>query len=216
MSDVRSAYRLLATTGLSFAALGVALVTHALLWWAQQFGFLGGDYDAHAHGSVSVVAAICVAAGLGAVFLYAAHVFAQQRNSLPHLARTCLRALRFRVTMFLALAGTATLYAMESGEQLAAHHFDGPLSAFGGTPAVAFAFLAATALLVVASLRAICAWLADAHERIVRFIAIIARPAGETRDAAFACGRFTGSLVHRPMLAVQGHGERAPPFDLAF
>ncbi len=216
VSDARWAYSLLSTTGLSFATLAVALLTHTLLWWAQLLGLLSGDYDAHAHGSIALVSAMCVTAGSGAAFVYFLHVFTRTKDSLADLARSCLRTLHLRLGAFLALAGGAVLYAMESCEQLAAHHLDGPMSAFGGTPVVGFAVLVTVALLVMGFLRAVCAWLADAHERIVRVVALFVRRGVDAQSPAFARRDLECSPTRRALLVIQTHGTRAPPLDLAF
>jgi hypothetical protein len=203
--------RWVAAAGFLWATCAVTLAAHTVLAWAQSFGLIPGDYGQHVHGLLGPLSLAGLTAGLATLVLYGAHLAGLDARSLPPLASTLRKRLGWQAVALTSLAACLLLVGMESAEQLAAHHFDGLLSAFSGMPAFGLGLIALLSVVADAVLRAVCTWLADAHVRIVLAISFLLRP-GSSPLAGVAYSR-------QPCLAAvccasdssHVYGKRAPP-----
>jgi hypothetical protein len=193
--------------------LTVAVVAHMVLGYAQAFGLLQGDYGRHAHGSIVAIGLGSLTAAMCAIFLYIVHLASLSMRSLPSLARALRAQLGWRTVATVGVAASFLLVGMETGEQLAAGHFDGLLSAFGNVPALGFGLVVLFSAVGNALLRAFCNWLIRAHAQIVSLISFLL-----LKDRSTAAGplraRFNGGLFEAVSYAYdtsQVHGKRAPP-----
>jgi transposase len=190
----------------------VTLATHSMLAWAQSAGLLRGDYGEHLHGFVTPIALAGLTAGAAALFLYGVHLVDLDTCSVPLLARAFRARLGWQAVGVTALCASLALVGMETGEQLAARHFDGFSSAFSGAPAVGLGLILLFSAAASAALRALCAWLADAHTRIVFAIMFLRRHCGKDTAPALA-GSWRASLAAVCYVCDASHvyGKRAPP-----
>lgn len=216
MCDVSKAYAPLVAVGILFSASLCALSAHSMLAWLQLAGLLSGDYGSHEHGSLGPVAVGLLVAGAASLSLYLIHTIDSGTQSLPTLARAFRKRLDWRAVVLVAIAGGIVLIAMETGEQLYAHHFDGILSALGGQPALAFGLILALSATIVFAQRNVCTWLIGAHVRIVLAIFTLLDAHEKPTPVAFArSARPRGRRFTYACEAPQIFGKRAPPAYLA-
>ena len=211
--QARSLHRWVAVAGVLQVTLTVALLSHIFLGCAQASGLLQGDYDRHAHGSVVAIGLGSLTAAICAIFLYVVHLAGLSGRSLPSLARVLRAQLGWQTAAMIGVAASLLLAGMETGEQLAAGHLDGPLSAFGNVPALAFALIVLFSVAGNAVLQALCKWLIGAHAHIVSLVSfLLLRDRGKFAGPPRA--RFNSGLrvsVSYAYDASQAHGKRAPP-----
>jgi hypothetical protein len=190
----------------------VTLATHSMLAWAQSARLLRGDYGEHLHGFVAPIAFAGLTAAAAALFMYVLHLAGLDTRSLPLFARAFRARLGWQAVGVTALVASLALIGMESGEQLAAGHFDGFASAFSGAPAVGLGLILLFSAATNAALRALCAWLADAHARIVFAIMFLRRFRDETAAPALARSRRDSlAAICYVCDASHAYGKRAPP-----
>jgi len=214
--DVSKAYARVIAVGALFSTALCALAAHAVLGWLQALGWISGEYGSHDHGSLGLVGCGLVVAGAGSLLLYVLHTIDGGPGSEPTLARALCRQLDWRAVVLLTFAGCAALIGMETGEQLAARHFDGILSALGGQPAIGLAVIGSMSFAVVSTLRTLCVWLAASHGRIVIALFTMLKGSREQISGIFSRARRIG--LHRIACACTTphiFGKRAPPQCLA-
>ncbi len=203
--------RWVALAGFLLATCAVTLAAHTALALVQSSGLIPGDYGRHVHGLLVPLSLAGLTAGLATLVLYAIHLVGLDTRSLPPIAASLRERLGWQAVALTGLAACLLLVGMESAEQLAAHHFDGFLSAFSGVPVFGLGVIALFSVAANAVLRAVCTWLADAHARIVLTISFLLRCA----NTPLACV----SHSRRPSLATvcyaadssHVYGKRAPP-----
>jgi hypothetical protein len=209
--QARSLYRWVAVAGVLQVTLSVAFVTHMCLGYAQAAGLVQGDYSHHAHGSLAPIGLGSLTAATCAIFLYTVHLAGLGTGSLPSLARVLRAHLGWQTVAIIGLLAMLLLFGMETGEQLAAGHLDGALSAFGGVPALGLGLIVLFSAAGNTLLRALYDWLIDAHTHIVSLISFLF---SDRTAAGPPQARFRGELlaaVRYACDASQANGERAPP-----
>ncbi|HVN69342.1 MAG TPA: hypothetical protein VMU38_06825 [Candidatus Binatia bacterium] len=202
----------IAAAGVLSATLAVALAAHTAIDLGNVAGLLGGDYGSHRHGTIFPLGLAGLTAGLSAAFFYIVHLAGAGLPSLPSLARRFLAHIGWRTVAIVALAASLVLVGMETAEQLVSGRFDGLLSAFGGSPAIGLGLILLLSCAATAGLRALCAWLAEAHARIVLAVACLLR----CRDQSAPCARTGAKSValggSRYACDIpQALGDRGPP-----
>jgi hypothetical protein len=210
---MRGTYRWLATAASLLVTSAAALGAHAVLQALQGFGLVAGDYGSYAHTSVGPMFGAALFAAAAIFFLYVAQLAKLDACSAPILARAARAQLQGWKAVLHATAGAAALLAgMEFVEQCAVGRFDGWLSAFTSVPILGLAIVALASALAVAILRAVCAWLAGVHERIVRTLVFLLEPRRNS-SAPIAIGRAANfvPVAVRPHELARYRGRRAPP-----
>jgi hypothetical protein len=203
--------RWVARAGFLLATCAVTLVAHTVLALAQSSGLIPGDYGHHVHGLLVPLSLAGATAGLVTLVLYGSHLIGLDARSLPPLASSLRERLGWQAIILTCLAACLLLAGMESVEQLAAHHLDGPLSAFSGVPAFGIGLIALLSIAVNAVLRAVCTWLADAHIRIVLAISFLLRPRGTPVACVAHSRRPCLATVCYASYSSRVYGKRAPP-----
>ena len=193
------------------AALATALATHALLTWGQVAGVMQGDYGQHGHAAVAPMLVGTVTIGAAVLLSYLVHLAGGNAGVLPTLARRFAGRLGWRSAGAIALLAAVVLVGMETGEQLTAGRFDGLSSAFGNLPVIGLALLALCGAGANVALRAMCQWLARAHDRILRAVTYLLRCTRDVKPSlayvlmsSEAAGRYARDTARI-------FGRRAPP-----
>jgi hypothetical protein len=197
--------------GFLLATCTVTLAAHAALALAQSSGLIPGDYGQHMHGLLAPLSLAGLIAGLAAFVLYGSHLAGLDAHSLPPLASTLRERLGWQTVALTSVAACLLLFGMESAEQLAAHHFDGFLSAFSGVPAFGLGLIALFSLAANAVMRAVCTWLVEAHTRIVLAIAFLLRRCTTPVACAAHLRQPCLATLRCASVSSRVYGKRAPP-----
>jgi len=208
-------HRSLRALGLTAAGFASATLTHTCLAASSAVG-LAGDYSSHAHFMLFPVAlAAFLGSAIVALALLLHSLDCRRSGALLTIARDFASLDLKKPIGAAASTGIATLWCMESLEQLSGHgHLDGLLSAFGAAPLVGIAIVVIASAALLFGTRRLAGWLGKVGDRIVELILTSGRwtfpdlglrdePAYEplTRVVEFLVARSRGLRAPPPLSA---------------